>query len=212
MAEDGEPVAWRRLTLARGYGEALFPLIRLVMAEAGWRWPEIDLIAVAHGPGSFTGIRVACAAARGLALAAGLQVVAVGCLEALARAARRQGVKGALLATLDARRGQVYAQPFAEDDGPLGPPRALAPGEALQGLARPFVLVGSGAGLVLAHLPGAVAHGEIAFDARDVARAAALRIVRGERPIAGHDLHPLYLRAPDARPGRPLLEAAGALP
>ncbi len=69
------------------------------------------MIAVNHGPGSFTGLRSAVAAARGLALAAGLPVLAVGSLEALA-AAVPSYASGTLVAAMDARRGQVYAQAF----------------------------------------------------------------------------------------------------
>ena len=86
-------------------------LIDTVLREAGLDYGAVDVIAVNHGPGSFTGIRAGVAAARGLALAARRPVVAVNSLEVLAAALGPQSA-GTIVAALDARRGQVYLQIF----------------------------------------------------------------------------------------------------
>jgi tRNA threonylcarbamoyladenosine biosynthesis protein TsaB len=211
-------VAWRALEPARGQAERLIELVETVLADAGLGYGALGAIAVNHGPGSFTGLRSAVAAARGLALAADLGVLAVSSLEALAGGVPPDpSSSGEVLAALDARRGEVYVQRFGPDltplPGALGAPRALPPlavaawvaADAKAG-AGPLRLVGSGAQLVQAQLPGgfpAVVE-TVRADARLVALCAARRLAAGEQPVAGFAVRPLYLRAPDARPSAPL--------
>lgn len=206
--------AQRRVEIGRGHAEALVPLVLEALDMAGWRFADLDALAVNRGPGSFTGIRIGVAAARALALAAGLPVVGVTGLEALAALAAAGAAPGTiLLAALDARRGQVYAQAFVTAGlEPLGEPRALAPAEAARGLPRPLVLVGSGAPLVRAALPAdgtdSAVPRDATLDAAAVAARAAARLAAGEAPGTGAGLVPLYLRPPDARPQTPV-PAAG---
>ncbi len=201
----------RTLAPGRGQADHLIALIDDLLRALGLDYRGLDLLAVNHGPGSFTGVRSAVAAARGLALAAGLPVLAVGSLETLA-AAVPEG-PGTLLAALDARRGEVYVQAFDRRQRPQGAPALRTPEEAAAGLpAGPLRLVGSGAGLIRAQLPAGrlVPIVTAAVDARWVARRAALRLASGERPQDGGKLHPLYLRLPDARPPMPLVAPARA--
>jgi tRNA threonylcarbamoyladenosine biosynthesis protein TsaB len=210
-------LAYRMCEPARGQAERLIELVEAVLGDAGLGYDGLGVLAVNHGPGSFTGIRSAVAAARGLALATGLGVVAVSSLEALA-AGLRPDLEGDVLAALDARRGEVYAQRFGADLRPVGEPRAMPPGEAAalaiaDPIAGPLRLVGSGAPLVRAHLPAAfpAVIETVQADARVVALCAARRLAEGERPVSGFAVRPLYLRAPDARPPAPLVARARAL-
>jgi tRNA threonylcarbamoyladenosine biosynthesis protein TsaB len=214
-------LAFRVLEPARGQAERLIELVEAVLADAGLRYVALGALAVNHGPGSFTGVRSAVAAARGLALAANLGVIAVSSLEALA-CGLRPHPPGEVLAALDARRGEVYAQRFGADlrprPGPLGVARAMPPQDAAawavaEPMADPLRLVGSGAPLIRAQLPAGVAAviETVQADARLVALGAARRLAAGERPIAGFAVRPLYLRAPDARPPAPLLARARAM-
>jgi tRNA threonylcarbamoyladenosine biosynthesis protein TsaB len=213
-------LAFRMVEPARGQAERLIELVEAVLADAGLRYDALGALAVNHGPGSFTGLRSAVAAARGLALAADLGVLAVSSLEALAGGlwSKPSGglAAGEVLAALDARRGEVYAQRFGPDlrplPGPLGEPRAMPPREAAtfavaEPLAPPLRLVGSGARLIEAGLPTGIATvvETIPVDARLVALCAARRLAAGERPVSGFAVRPLYLRAPDARAPAPLL-------
>jgi tRNA threonylcarbamoyladenosine biosynthesis protein TsaB len=207
-------LAYRRLASNGGQADRLVALIDLALGEAGlFGYQALGMVAVNHGPGSFTGLRSAVAAARGLALAAGLPVLAVGSLEALAAAVPSYD-SGTLLAALDARRGQVYAQAFDHRGGPRSSPRVVTPAEAARGLGRgPLRLVGNGAPLVRAALPEdePVVIETAEPDARWVARRAARRLAEGERPQTGFELHPFYLRPPDARlPTPAVVRAAGA--
>jgi len=91
----------------------LIPAIEQLMAQADLRFDELDAIAFGQGPGSFTGLRTACAVAQGLAFGAARQVLPVDTLLALAEEARQQFAGGAsecrLLALLDARMDEMYA-------------------------------------------------------------------------------------------------------
>jgi tRNA threonylcarbamoyl adenosine modification protein YeaZ len=101
----------------RGQAERLLPMLEEALAEAGVGWGALDGIAVCTGPGNFTGIRIAVAAARGLALALGVPAVGVTAFEALAG-------EGAATVAIEDRRGTVFVQRF-RDGAALGPP---APG------------------------------------------------------------------------------------
>ena len=103
---DGELVlASAREVMARGHQERLAPMAQAVMAEAGLGFERLERIAVTVGPGSFTGLRVGVAFAKGLCSALGIPGVGVGTLEALAAEA-----PGLVFAAIDARRAQHKAR------------------------------------------------------------------------------------------------------
>ncbi len=188
---DGERVlASAREGMARGHQERLAPMARDVMAQAGLAFDRLDRIAATVGPGSFTGLRVGLAFAKGLALALGKPAVGIGTLEALAAEAA-----GLVFPAIDARRGQLYLQAF-EDGRALMAPDAVTAEVAAARIAelsqgRPFSLVGSGAALLADFAPSATFIEAEGADARAVARLA-----QGRSP---GPLKPLYLRAPDAK-------------
>lgn len=191
LGEDGSEIAARDLAIGRGHAEALAPLVRDLLGGAGIAPARVAMIALSVGPGSFTGVRVAVAFARAWALAAGIPVLPVSSLEALAEA----GDEPPAIAVIDARRGQVYEQRFATDRTPLGPP-AVAPRTAEHGITERGA-PGSGAWLVTASggiLPVRPA-------AALVLRAARRALDRGGRARPGDAVAPLYLRAADADPG-----------
>jgi tRNA threonylcarbamoyladenosine biosynthesis protein TsaB len=180
--------------MARGHQERLAPMAERVMAEAGLPFASLQRIGVTVGPGSFTGLRVGLAFAKGLASALDIPLVGVGALEALAAEAP-EAHGGLVFAVIDARRDQVYLQAF-EDGRPLMAPDALELGTAAARVAevaagRPLTLVGSGAPLLAGFAPGARLLTPEGADARLVASLAAARAPTPARP--------LYLRAPDAR-------------
>lgn len=191
---DGDRLlAWRYEALARGHAERLLPTLSSVLAEAGWRWAEVEFVAVTIGPGNFTGLRAAIAVARALALSLGCPVLGLGTLDVLAEATADPADPRPILALLDARRDELYAQRFTAAAEPLEPP-ALARTEEAAALGRGCRLVGE---------PTAVA-GEGSpqtADARDLLTLARRRLAAGATPTAGVALRPLYLRPPDARPG-----------
>jgi tRNA threonylcarbamoyl adenosine modification protein YeaZ len=138
FVEDDEVAAARSFDAAASLSRLLIPTLE-DLARAAWPVRDADLIVIPRGPGSFTGLRVATAAAKGLAFAAGLPVVAVSSLEALVFAA---GLPGRTVAVLDARGGRYFYAAY-ERSGPFlreVEPPALADGASLAGLdAHAFV-------------------------------------------------------------------------
>ncbi|MFQ5938504.1 MAG: tRNA (adenosine(37)-N6)-threonylcarbamoyltransferase complex dimerization subunit type 1 TsaB [Alphaproteobacteria bacterium] len=199
---DGAVRAHRLEVMARGQAEALMPMVKSAMDEAGVSFRDLDLLAVTVGPGAFTGLRIGLSAARGMALATGLPLVGVTTLEAVAHAvppAERAG--RTLLVVLDTKRADVYAQLFSADLAPLGPATALLPDD-LPDVVPPAPLVVAGDGVamvseVLAAAGSKVLHASVSGlpDAAHVARIAAARAPDGTSPPPA----PLYLRPPDAQ-------------
>lgn len=180
--------------IGRGHAERMMAVIEAARLEAGIALKQIDRIAVTVGPGSFTGIRVGVATARGLALALGRPSVGVTTLETLAASAAT--ADGPVMAILDARRDEVFAQVFAADGTPLTDPAALSVAEAADLATRHDArLIGTGASLVasLTGQPERVISEAGTVEILDVARIGAGKTASA--PPA-----PLYLRSPDAKP------------
>jgi len=194
---DGERVLARRVEpMSRGHQERLAPLVQEAMLEAGLGFDRLERIGVTVGPGSFTGLRVGLAFAKGLAAALAIPAVGVGSLEALAEPER-----GNVVAVLDAKRGQVYLQAFC-DGVPVSAPDVLPIETAAARVAEfaPDILIGTGAALLADVRPGVRVTPADVTDPVAVARLAAARPMVPPRP--------LYLRAPDAKlPGGKTLEA-----
>lgn len=189
---DGERVlATRSEPMTRGHQERIGMLAREAAAEAGVAFTDLSRIGVTVGPGSFTGLRVGLAFAKGLATALSIPCVGVNTLESLA-----YGTRGFAVAVIDARMSQVYIQVFA-DGVSLMAPDALGLGEAAARLAElcsggPATLIGSGAPLLAEALPSASVLTPAAPDPVAVARLAVAK------PAPSHSPRPLYLRAPYA--------------
>lgn len=183
---DGQTLAMRRTPMARGHAEALAPMAQALFAEAGLAPAALDRIAVTTGPGSFTGLRVGLAFARGLAAALDRPAVGISTLEALAPDV------GLALCVHRALEGAVYAQAF-RDGAPLGPAALLSPANAAALAPGAGLIAGTGAEFLAPLLPEAA----LAPDPLpDPVRLAALA---ARRDPAASPPRPLYLRPPDAK-------------
>jgi tRNA threonylcarbamoyl adenosine modification protein YeaZ len=193
-------VASETVPMTRGHAEALMPLIARVMDAARLAFAEIDRIAVTVGPGSFTGVRVGIAAARGIALAAGKPAIGLTTLAAFTAPHVATGFAGTVIPVIDARHGQVYMQVFGPGGRAAIPPRLAALGEAVQAARSraPALITGSAADLVAAQWPAdEPAPRIVAASAPDIAWVARLgAAAEPDRALP----KPLYLRPPDARP------------
>jgi tRNA threonylcarbamoyladenosine biosynthesis protein TsaB len=179
------PVAARHELVGRGHAERLVPMIAELIGEAGA--PAVSEIWVDCGPGSFTGVRVGLAAARGLAIGWGVPVRGYSSLALIAAAARVDPV----VVALKGGHGELFVQSYGGDPiAPLDPLRSLAPAAAAAEI-RAGEVHGSGAEALVAARGGGVW--------RDAWPEAALA---GLLPPPLRDLapRPIYGRAPDARP------------
>ena len=184
----------------RGHAEVLMALIDKLLQQADCPVSEIDRIAVTTGPGTFTGVRIGVAAARGLALVVRCPVVGVTTLEAIAaNVTERSGVPpaGTIAVVVDARRNEHYCQLFAPDLTPLTSAAALPLGDFISQIAdRPVVVAGSGAVAAAAALGERATRMPASLDAPVAAVFARLAAGR-EPPRDG--VEPFYLRPPDAK-------------
>jgi tRNA threonylcarbamoyladenosine biosynthesis protein TsaB len=199
----------RSLPMMRGHAEALMPMIAAVMTAAGMEFAALDRIAVTVGPGSFTGLRVGVAAARGIALATGKPAVGLTTLAALAAPFFDMDDSKALLAAIDARHGQVYMQLFGPGGRALMTPRLATLGDAIRAAkTSPTRIVGNGAKLIEADWPAnerrpllvnAVRAPDIGWVAR-LGAAAAETAAGAAGAAGGAGVRPLYLRGAGAEP------------
>jgi tRNA threonylcarbamoyladenosine biosynthesis protein TsaB len=198
-----------------GHTARLLPLANELLAHAGLDWSALQRIAVGVGPGTFTGLRVGVATARGLAQSLGVEVVGVGTLEVLARAALRAAAGEGqqhphVLAAIDARRGEAFAAAWgAERDGPpreLAPPHALVPADLAALPARvgrdgqePWLAVGDGALRFREHLEAiVVAVPEDASPLHRVDAGVVCELALDAPAGALEEVLPDYRRRPDA--------------
>jgi tRNA threonylcarbamoyladenosine biosynthesis protein TsaB len=185
----------------RLHAQRVLPMCGEALAEAGIARSALDAIAVGRGPGAFTGVRLAIAAAQGIALALDIPVVPVSSLAALALAAPDNGAP--ILAVIDARMGELYAGTFVHAaDGlvkPLGPERVYGADQLELEPGHEWNVIGSGwlahADAIRARLPRAPVWAEGAQypQAAAVARLAVGPARCGEGVAAEHAL-PVYLR------------------
>jgi tRNA threonylcarbamoyladenosine biosynthesis protein TsaB len=179
--------------MARGHAEAMLPLILEAMAVAGARFEDLGRIAVGVGPGSFTGIRIALAAARGLALAADLPVVGVDSFSAVAAVLPAELRAGrALLVAIDSKRDKLFGRYYDAGLLPVGEALTLTPDALLERRPTGALLVAGDGASLFASAPGV----EIARDAAVDAAAIALLAAGGR---AQQSPRPLYLRPAEAR-------------
>ena len=142
----GDAILEREELAPRRHAELILPMVDSLLQEAGLRLRDLDALAFGRGPGAFTGVRLAAGIAQGLALGAGLPVAPVSSLAALAQGATEQA--DALLATMDARMGEIYWGLYEPANGGVA---RLAAGERVSDPAavtlpagRSFFAIGSG--------------------------------------------------------------------
>jgi tRNA threonylcarbamoyladenosine biosynthesis protein TsaB len=199
---DGDVLAREELAGQR-HSELILPMIDELLQEAGVGLTGFEAIAFGAGPGSFTGLRIACGVAQGLAFATGLPVACVSTLLAVAQRSAAERV----VVCLDARMGEVYFGAFEREGGSGGerrwrvvhPPQLCAPAAAPHLAASGWVGAGSGFAVHAAALAQRYAgrlsetRAELHPHAADIA-ALAVEMVRAGLTVAAEDAMPVYLR------------------
>jgi len=223
-----------------GHATRLLDMARELLTGAGVAWGEIDRIAVGVGPGTFTGLRVGVATARGLAQSLSVDLVGVSSLRALAavaltaedpppatedppvaeaRGAAPMDARRAVLAVIDARRGEAFAAAYERGDGEpreLAAPRALPPqelanvpaeAEGVDGGSRRWLAVGDGALRFRRDLESAgVSTPPDSSQLHVVSAAAVCELGARAAAMSLQEIVPDYRRRPDAELA---LEGAG---
>ncbi len=170
--------------MATGQSERLMPFLLDFLKDGGLGWRDLSRIAVGTGPGNFTGVRIAVASARGLALGLGIPSIGVDRFAATAL-----GLDGPLLVALDARQGRVALR--SGDSLPI----LLDPDEVLPPDLAALPVVGDGAGLLGPRAAGPRLSQPVPLT-EAIARIAAALPLPQPRPA------PVYLRPADAAPAR----------
>ena len=198
---DGEIAAQRWEAMERGHAEVLMPMVEAVTADDGYA--ALDMLCVGIGPGGYTGLRIAIAAARGLALATGLPILGVDNLQIHQRQARRTHPEECLAVILDTRRADFYFQAFAWDGTMLAPLAVLTAAEVVDCLDHlgPQPVLAGDAVTRFAETGAAGTDNWSALvpqhaDAAMLAELGAARFLEATHMPP----RPLYLRPPDVSP------------
>ena len=207
VVENGVPLASAYQNMGLTHSRTLMPIVEAMLKNTGLTVQDCDAVAVAAGPGSFTGIRIGVSAAKGLAFAADKPCAAVSTLEAMARNVAH--MDALVVCAMDARRNQVYNALFLAHDGVLTrqcPDRAIGLAELAEEIKNrpePKFVVGDGAGLCYNYLleqdvPCRMAPPQLVMqNAVGVALAAEEMAAAGQVTTA-RDLVPVYLRLSQA--------------
>jgi tRNA threonylcarbamoyladenosine biosynthesis protein TsaB len=194
--EDGQIVGFEQETDTFQQAEKLFSLLGVLRSKSAIEYKDLDAFVTTIGPGSFTGVRIGLAAVKGLQLVTKILVIPVSTLETIASAI--PPTKHPILAILNARREQVYAQIFGENLQPLSLPALLNYADVAaychEYNDQNYVVVGDGAPFVASLIKTYSVHETIMPRADYAVQAAALIGLQRERIVA-----PLYIRPPDAK-------------
>lgn len=207
LCQEEELIAQSFLHTGLTHSQTLLPMAQRLLADCGLTVGDLDLIAVAAGPGSFTGLRIGVAAAKGLAWAA--QLPCAGCSTLEAMAWNLAGFSGQVCAAMDARRHQVYNARF-QVDGTA--PRRLTPDRAidledlieeLKGCDTPQLVVGDGAqlcydALTAAGIPARLAPPNLRQQTAWGVARQALELARTGQTVSPEALVPVYHRLSQA--------------
>lgn len=193
--QDERIVAAESALMPQGHAEALMPMIERVMAAAGLVYHALDRIAVTVGPGSFTGLRVGIATARGLAMAAQKPAVGVTTTQALATAAAAAGNNNTkrILSVVDSKREDVFAQVFTSAAEPASDILNIGYDALRETFSGPLMVVGDAAARALKHLAvdAQMSAAPPMCAVEHIASIVSLRDVDPRGPL------PVYVRAPD---------------
>ena len=221
LVDESREIVARTLPSPRGHAEQLVPAISSLLRDAGIAIEALNLIAAGIGPGSFTGLRLAIAAAKGLALPSGRKVCGIDSFSAYAFAAHRvESAEGttSLLVALDSRRGDAFVQPTAGDGSVLRPAEIVSPDRldaylhSLPEQIAPSMVIGNGARLVASQSTSPPPLGpEALLDDLKAAWIAGLAETHlaGRRPLS--PALPRYMRAADATPQTEVTQDRGEI-
>lgn len=205
LVEDGKLIAECFLNTGLTHSQTLMPMVQSVLKNTNTLASEVDIVSVSAGPGSFTGVRIGVAAAKGLADAFSTECFAVSSLEAAAYPFKNENA--VICSVMDARCNQVYTASF--DSGRrLFPDEAILIDELLERLKkinRRIIFTGDGAKMCFDRLSGELPDCKAADGQRRYPKASSValltyeKVLAGEKTVPANELLPVYLRLPQAQ-------------
>ena len=197
---DGQPIGHTYEDMTRGHAERLVPMIDVMMASAGLQKSDLTRIVTTIGPGTFTGLRIGLAVARGYGVALGIPVLGLSTLHAIALSAlHKKHLKAPIVSVIDAHRDEVYVQTFSPIGVPTSEPYLTTVAEFVKAVKQvkwqnqAWALTGTGLALIRDLLPSSQDTGVQTPDAQFLGKTAWALQPPTKPPEA------LYLRAPDAK-------------
>lgn len=194
--DDTKLVAEKTDETKNAQAERLLQHIEYCLTSAKITFSDINYIATTSGPGSFTGVRIGIATAKGLHLATKIPLIGITAFESIAE---NTDLKAPTLVVIDAKRNQVYAQLLSPSLTPLSKPALLEYSEINTfDFPENYTLTGNGAHLIENNLPKGftLQNPKNTVSAHSVAKAAHKKLKNKQK----NELDPLYIRKPDAKP------------
>ncbi len=205
LSRDGALLAQSFQNSGLTHSCTLLPMAEDLIKNAGLKMSDIDAVAVARGPGSFTGIRIGVSAAKGLCWGADKSGIGVSTLEAMAWNGEYAPEGSIICCAMDARRNQVYNAMFTFENGRvkrLSEDRAISLAELadeLKGIEANVVVVGDGALLCYNYLKNVLENISLAPESLRMQNAwGVCRAAENVQPVSAAELNPVYLRLSQA--------------
>ena len=204
ITENGVTLAENFINNGLTHSQTLMPMVEKTLKDANVSVKDMELFAIANGPGSFTGVRIGIASVKGMADALNKKCVAISTLEAIAEPLKNEDCIAC--AVMDARCNQVYTAIF-ENGNRLCEDKAVLIdelGKELKSYNKKVVFIGDGSVLCYEKLKDVVTNVFVADEniryihASSIGRIADEKIKSGEEPIDSANLVPYYLRLPQA--------------
>ena len=204
ITENGKVLAENFINNGLTHSQTLMPMVKKTINESGISVKDIDLFAITHGPGSFTGVRIGIASVKGMADALNKKCLPISTLEAIAEPLRNEDVIAC--AVMDARCNQVYTAIFNNGERLCDDKAVLIDelGEELNQYDKKIVFIGDGSVLCYDKLHEIIQDCDVADEkiryvhGESIGFVAENKIKNGEEPINSANLVPFYLRLPQA--------------
>ena len=204
ITENGKVLAENFINNGLTHSQTLMPMVEKTINESGISVKDIDLFAITHGPGSFTGVRIGIASVKGMADALNKKCLPISTLEAIAEPLKNEDVIAC--AVMDARCNQVYTAIFNNGERLCDDKAVLIDelGEELKQYDKKIVFIGDGSVLCYDKLHEIIQDCDVADEkiryvhGESIGFVAENKIKNGEEPINSANLVPFYLRLPQA--------------
>ncbi len=184
------------------HSERLLPQIDFGLQNCNLQISEVDAVAIANGPGSFTGIRIGLATAKGICVANKIPLIPFNTLELLAH--NLTGTKRSILSIIDAKMGEIYAALYSNEHKEIIVPQNAKPAEFLHKIEEPVIIIGDGVEKYFTEIMDSGIDFQVAFQHQNIPLASTMISIILKNAVPEYDseiisnLEPYYLRKSQA--------------